>query len=137
MANPHPHGYPVPASALHLTTSDGARFAILFRQDHYPTVLAPINVYNVERIYTRDTEQHVIQPQQVTYIDPSDQRLGGDLRINVNHLCAIDLTWAALEIVWPATVIICGVPNVRAVTFVFENAPQRYGSYLLSWARGR
>ena len=149
MANTHPHGYPLPASALHLTTSDGARFAILLEPNHYPVVLAPIQVYNVESIYVRDGVQHETyaghinhrhqetNPQQETFIEPNDHRLGGDLRTNVTLRCAIELTWVSLDIVWPqnVTVTICGVPNVRAVTFVFEHVPQRYGSNMLSSAR--
>jgi hypothetical protein len=135
MANVHPHWYPLPAAALHLTTSDGTtfKFTILFRPEPYPMVLAPIHVYHVERIYTRD-------PAQLeTRIVASDQRLGWDFRTNVHNARNIFLTRETLEIVWPndVTVTICAVQNVRAVIFLFEDTPQRYGSYMLSWARGR
>jgi len=135
MANPHPHGYALPAAALHVTTSDDKNVAILFDYDSRPLVLAPVLVYRVERIVGRDTEQTVVQGQTFTPIEPSDPRLAGDLRMNVTDRCVITLHYATLEIVWPAPVTICDAVNVHAVIFLFEEAPQRYGSSMLSWAR--
>jgi len=135
MANPHPHGYALPAAALHVTTSDDKNVAILFDYDSRPLVLAPVLVYRVEQIVGRDTEQTVVQGQTFTPIEPSDPRLAGDLRMNVTDQCVITLDNSSLEIVWPAPVTICDAANVHAVVFLFEEAPQRYGSSMLSWAR--
>ena len=135
MANPHPHGYALPAAALHLTTSDRKNVSILFDYDSRPLVLAPVHVYRVERISGRETVQRVVQDQTFTPIEPSDTRLAGDLRMNVTERCVITLHNSSLEIVWPAPVTICDAANVHAVIFLFQEAPQRYGSSMLSWAR--
>jgi hypothetical protein len=125
MANVSPEDYPRPDIAIHLTTSWGATFSILFRNNRYPMVLGPVYVYRTERIFTRNPES------LERNIDPDHTNLYRDLRTHVGNANQISLTQNRLTIIWPRSVTICNEPNVRSVIFEFEYNQVSYGSRML------